>query len=179
MSARLARVSYMDSISVLARETSSSVNPKRFIFSTSVRNARRPDRASPSLTATPPTTTSQVSQMLAMSSSASKKGAPGLETMSSKRSYMIRETTSEMRSTSIPWTVLFISSGRASLFQRSSREVLEASGSVMTPMIGSSLSGIMMTSFGLGFSGAGMSAKMALSFCSTLSTSISPTTMTA
>ena len=69
--------------------------------------------------------------------------------------------------------------GIAVLFQMSPIDELVASGSVMTATTGSSLPGIGITGFTVGTSGAGIELKVFLIFCSIMSTSKSPTTITA
>ena len=66
-----------------------------------------------------------------------------------------------------PTVVLLSSSGIASLFQRISQLMAVISGSVRMPTSGYSLPGIVMTSFGFGFSFAGMSAKIRFRVAST------------
>ena len=69
--------------------------------------------------------------------------------------------------------------GSGSLFHMSSTYEYCASGSVMMPTIGSTLSASFTTGFSTGAAGTGMSLKSVLIFASTASTSMSPTTITA
>ena len=179
VSAELAALSYWERSSVLALSTSLSLKPYRLILFVSLSREAKDSKALPSLQSTWARTTSQLSQSLPMPNPASRKGASDLAERSLSLSFIMLLTRFFTTLVSIPIAVLFISSGIGSLFQYTLMLVLLFSLSVSTPMTGSSLSGILMTSFWRGFSTAGMSAKVDLIFASTSSTSKSPTTTSA
>ena len=95
-----------------------------------------------------------------MPNDALRNGASVFAEMSSNLSLITLAMMFLMRSVILPMMVLLYSSGSGSPFQNTSIDVPIASGSVMMPIIGSLLPGMVITSFGLGSVTAGMSAKM-------------------